>query len=273
MSCAVTRTRLPALRTLPSRTYITSRISAIRRMSSCFPLNANADVRAMTFNPGVCASRLMISSARPSPKYSFSGSALRFVKDSTAIDADRPACRVPPRSSSAACTAPIVGNRRFGSFCRHRRTSASSSVGTASGGGSSRSTALSTAAVDGPSNARRPASSSYSTAPKLKTSDRTSIGCPCACSGDIYAAVPTTVPSSVRVVSGSVLVSFATPKSNSLAVPSSVTRTFDGFRSRWRIPLACAASSALATCRASRTAASAASGPRSGRPFTYSSTR
>ena len=57
------------------------------RTSSFLPLNENADVRAITFSPPTCASALMISSARPSPKYSFSRSALRLANGSTAIDA------------------------------------------------------------------------------------------------------------------------------------------------------------------------------------------
>ena len=55
-------------------------------MSSCFPLKANAEVRAVTFNPGICARALMISSARPSLKYSCSLSPLMLTNGSTAID-------------------------------------------------------------------------------------------------------------------------------------------------------------------------------------------
>ena len=86
MSCAVTRMRSPERRTLPSRTFVTPSACAMRRTSSFLPLNANADVRAMTFSPGICASALMISSARPSLKYSFSLSPLRLANGSTAID-------------------------------------------------------------------------------------------------------------------------------------------------------------------------------------------
>ena len=39
-------------------------------MSSLLPLKAKAEVRAVTFSPGSLASALMISSAKPSPKYS-----------------------------------------------------------------------------------------------------------------------------------------------------------------------------------------------------------
>ena len=56
------------------------------RTSSSRPRNANDEVRAITFNPGTCASRLMISSANPSLKYSCSLSALRFANGSTATD-------------------------------------------------------------------------------------------------------------------------------------------------------------------------------------------
>ena len=51
--------------------------------------------------------------------------------------------------------------------------------------GSSRRIALSTSAADSPAKARSPESSSYSTAPRLKMSDRSSTGLPTACSGDM----------------------------------------------------------------------------------------
>ena len=44
--------------------------------------------------------------------------------------------------------------------------------------------------------------------------------------------------------------SFARPKSSTFTRPSVVTNTFSGFRSRWTIPFACAASSPCATCTA-----------------------
>ena len=52
MSCAVTRIRVPARRTLPSSTVLTPSVSAICLMGTCCPLNANAEVLAITFNPG-----------------------------------------------------------------------------------------------------------------------------------------------------------------------------------------------------------------------------
>ena len=51
--------------------------------------------------------------------------------------------------------------------------------------------------MESPVKARVPASSSYSTAPKLNTSDRASSGLAAACSGDMYAGVPITSPATV----------------------------------------------------------------------------
>jgi hypothetical protein len=56
-------------------------------------LNANADVRAMTFRPGTWTRALMISSARPSLKYSSSSLRLMLVNGSTAIDGRDSAAR------------------------------------------------------------------------------------------------------------------------------------------------------------------------------------
>ena len=69
------------------------------------------------------------------------------------------------------------------------------------------------------------------------------------------ARVTCTPPSEHRSASGSRDVrvgqpsGVASPKSSNFAVPSGVTRTFAGFRSRWTMPLACAASSAAAISR------------------------
>ena len=74
---------------------------------------------------------------------------------------------------------------------------------------------------------------------------------PLTCSGDMYPTVPSRVPAAViaeavstadRAVSGSRTGrSFARPKSRIFTRPSSVTKTFSGFRSRWTIPLSWAA--------------------------------
>ena len=83
------RRRLPARRTLPSRTVWTSRRSPISRTSIELPLNWNADVRDTTARPFTRESALISSSAMPSQKYSWSGSLVRLAKGSTAIAGHR----------------------------------------------------------------------------------------------------------------------------------------------------------------------------------------
>ena len=53
-----------------------------------------------------------------------------------------------------------------------------------------------------------------------------------------------------RRVAPVVSIAFANPKSSTLTLPSGVTLTFAGLRSRWMMPFSCAASSASAICRA-----------------------
>ena len=74
---------------------------------------------------------------------------------------------------------------------------------------------------------------------------RASTSWPRACSGDMYAAVPTTIPASVfntvRVVSapassGAVGASLASPKSSTFTKPSGRSMTFSGLMSRWTMP-------------------------------------
>ena len=86
MSWAVTRTRSPDLRTDPSSRVVTPSCRPISRRSSLRFLKENDEVLPITFKPGILASRLRISSVRPSEKYSFSGSPLMFTKGSTAVD-------------------------------------------------------------------------------------------------------------------------------------------------------------------------------------------
>ncbi len=68
---------------------------------------------------------------------------------------------------------------------------------------------------------------------------------PVACSGAMYAGVPTALAS----VSCSESISKTSPKSSSTTRPSVVTRTFDGFTSRCTLPAAWSAESPRATCR------------------------
>ena len=114
--------------------------------------------------------------------------------------------------------------------------------------GVSRKTLLRTAGIESPPNARVPVNISYSTAPVEKMSERASTGLPSACSGDIYAAVPRTVPAAVagpvvRVLSPGLLrdCRLASPKSRILSTPAPVTITLAGLMSRCTIPAACAA--------------------------------
>ena len=69
---------------------------------------------------------------------------------------------------------------------------------------------------------------------------------PCACSGETYWAVPTTMP--VRV-SGTAEAALAMPKSVTLTTPSAVTMRLPGLMSRWispRLWMACRPTAAWA---------------------------
>ena len=86
MSCALIRTRLPDLRTLPSRIVATLSFCAIVGMSTFAPLKLNAEVRDTTRKPRIFDSTLSNSSARPSAKYSLAASSLVLTKGRTAIE-------------------------------------------------------------------------------------------------------------------------------------------------------------------------------------------
>src|SRR6266852_6255884 len=86
MSCAVMRTRLPALLTLPSSTAPTCSCAPILSMGSFLPLKANDDVRAATCKPDTLDSAVIKSSVMPSLKYSFSLSELILTNGNTATD-------------------------------------------------------------------------------------------------------------------------------------------------------------------------------------------
>ncbi len=108
----------------------------------------------------------------------------------------------------------------------------------------------------------------------------------------MYGAVPRMTPASVpptlvtvgdRERSGAELPAapskpFARPKSSTLTLPSGVTFTLPGLRSRWMTPAACAASSPSATWRPTSSASSTGNAPArvssaSVGPGTSSSTR
>ena len=102
-------------------------------------------------------------------------------------------------------------------------------------------------------------------------SARLSTVLPRACSGDIYAAVPMITPIWVAAAvsvgdwdgspSGLGSSALANPKSSTFTVPSSLTFTLAGLRSRWMTPASCAASKASAICLAMGSASSSGIGP------------
>lgn len=95
----------------------------------------------------------------------------------------------------------IDWKRSAGSFSRAFSTTMRSGSGTSSGSGPAGRwmIACNTSGSDAPAKGRCPASTSYSTTPKEKISLRASSGRPDACSGDMYATVPTMIPGRVRV--------------------------------------------------------------------------
>ena len=86
-----------------------------------------------------------------------------------------------------------------------------------------------------PANGRTPASASYSMTPSAHTSAGGPTSRPRACSGAMYAGVPTTDPVRVRSAASARL---ASPKSATFAVPAASNSTLAGFRSRWTTPTA-----------------------------------
>src|SRR5438309_1557859 len=112
MSCATTRTRSRARRTLPSSRVATPSFAAIARSPSWRCLNGITEVREITSRARIFDSCAMTSSVIPSAKYSFSGSALRFRNGSTATD--RGLGRTTPDVARASANAPAEANRSAG---------------------------------------------------------------------------------------------------------------------------------------------------------------
>ena len=77
------RTRPPALRTLPSSTWLTLSSRATFGTSTCLPLNMKALLRETTDSAETLLRSVMMSSVMPSLKYSCSGSPLMLAKGST----------------------------------------------------------------------------------------------------------------------------------------------------------------------------------------------
>ena len=148
------------------------------------------------------------------------------------------------------------------SFSRQRRSRRCNGAGVAGGRWTSQGRVATIAASVSANvflpDARIPVNISYSTHPNDQISVRLSTVKPRACSGLIYAAVPNSVPDCVLSdlvafvppIHATVSRAFATPKSSTLTVPSGRTLIFEGFRSRWMIPAACAAWSASVICLA-----------------------
>ncbi len=91
-----------------------------------------------------------------------------------------------------------------------------------------------------PWNGREPVAISYSTTPSEKMSERASTGFPFACSGDMYAAVPTTscgavtraVVAGPNPATGVAGLSLAMPKSRTFSRPPLPIMMFAGLMSR-----------------------------------------
>ena len=120
-------------------------------------------------------------------------------------------------------------------------------LGNAFQSGSCSSTAANVSGTVAPANAIRPASISYSTQPNDQMSARLSTTMPRTCSGLMYAAVPSSVPSRVpptvtvgdcrQVGCGHLGSSFARPKSRILTYPSGRDLDIGGFQVTMDDPL------------------------------------
>ena len=195
-----------------------------------------------------------------------------------------PAARAPgsPSRSARANSAQLT-KRSAGSFSRARPTAADTAPGTAgrcscTGLGRSVIRRAITAATDGPVNGGCPTSISYSTAASAYWSLRPSsaFSAP-ACSGLMYAGVPSESPVCVIRWPPACCTASAMPKSATSACPS-CSRMFSGLMSRWTTPWRCAWSRASATSEARRSASgrgswvSRSSRVRSVSPRTYGMT-
>ncbi len=145
-------------------------------------MNANAEVRDATWSDCTFISALMISSAIPSVKYSFSGSALMLANGSTAIDVRAATAGVASgvalggvttRGDPSACaTRSADWNRSPGSLARLLVTTCSSSAETyaplarTDGTGSVKRFMITACMVE-PVNGAAPVSISKSTQPRL----------------------------------------------------------------------------------------------------------
>ena len=152
----------------------------------------------------------------------------------------RGASRSAPTSidSNAAMTSDAEDGLSVGPFSSSRRTSISNAGGTSglchvgATGGVLRCWPIMATSLS-PRNGGLPVTISYSMAPREYRSARGVTSPPMACSGGMYRAVPTIMPSWVRRERS---LATARPKSPILAVPSAVRSTLPGLRSRWTMP-------------------------------------
>ncbi|MFN8093848.1 MAG: hypothetical protein U0599_16825 [Vicinamibacteria bacterium] len=113
----MTRSRLPAVRTLPSRTWPTASARAIEATSWPSRCARKAEAREATRIPSTRTSAFMISSAIPSQRYAWSRRGLMSENGSTAI-----ATASGSRASAARCRGSRwPGGGGLGRACSGRR--------------------------------------------------------------------------------------------------------------------------------------------------------
>ena len=121
----MTRSRSPALRTLPSSRVLTWSLRPISRVSREVPRKRKEDVREATRSPSMRLRAAITSSAMPSQKYSWSFSWLMSANGSTATEGPKlRTCSAPSRrrSSRPALRSTLDWRRLRGSFSRQRST-------------------------------------------------------------------------------------------------------------------------------------------------------
>ena len=128
MSCATMRTRSPARRTLPSSSAVAPSVAPISRRLCVRCLNGMTELREITLSARIFERCAMTSSVMPSAKYSFSGSALRLRKGSTATAVARG--RDGAGAMSAAANSPTVAKRSAGTLASARVIASSTGAGT-----------------------------------------------------------------------------------------------------------------------------------------------
>src|SRR6478609_639796 len=125
-SCALIRTRPPALRTLPSTTWVTLSSRATLGMSTCLSLYMNAVLLEITASAETLLRSVMMSSVMPSLKYSCSESPLMLANGSTQTEkrfdslaeGDDAAEVLPACPDCAAVDRAIIAAKAFRHSCR-----------------------------------------------------------------------------------------------------------------------------------------------------------